>query len=150
MAKKYYTIDTNKKGATLNKQETVLTAFRLPKTLKERVDKASDGNVSEFVRRAIEEKLDRVKGAIMKDIDIRFDTTLAYSDFVFKVQESYFLPWEKTRVYEKIRFIAASHELLVSIVNEHAEELATEFGAVVRWNFEGSPQGYYVMPKNWL
>jgi Arc/MetJ-type ribon-helix-helix transcriptional regulator len=50
-----------KKGATLKKQETVLTAFRLPKTLKEQVDKASDGNVSEFVRKAIEEKLDREK-----------------------------------------------------------------------------------------
>ena len=50
-----------KKGATLKKQETVLTAFRLPKALKEQVDKASDGNVSEFVRKAIEEKLDREK-----------------------------------------------------------------------------------------
>ena len=45
----------------MKKPETVLMAFRLPKTLKEQVDKASDGNVSEFVRQAIEEKLERVK-----------------------------------------------------------------------------------------
>jgi hypothetical protein len=85
----------------------------------------------------------------MKDIEIRFDTTLAYSDFEFKVQEPYFPPWEKTVVYDRIRFIAGSHELLVSLVNEHAGELATELGVVVRWNFEGNPQGNYVMPKNW-
>jgi hypothetical protein len=85
----------------------------------------------------------------MTDIEVRFDTALAYSDFEFRVQEAYFSIWERTRVYEKIRFIAGSHELLVSIVNKHAEELATELNAVVRWNFEGSPQGNYVMPKNW-
>jgi len=45
----------------MKKPETALMAFRLPKTLKERVEKASDGNVSEFVRRAIEEKLAREK-----------------------------------------------------------------------------------------
>jgi len=45
----------------MKKPETVLMALRLPKTLKERAEKASDGNVSEFVRKAIEEKLERVK-----------------------------------------------------------------------------------------
>jgi len=45
----------------MKKPETVLTAFRLPKTLIEQVDRVSKGNRSEFIRQAIAEKLEREK-----------------------------------------------------------------------------------------
>ena len=45
----------------MKKPETVLTAFRLPKTLIEKVDKVSNGNRSEFIRQAVAEKLERIK-----------------------------------------------------------------------------------------
>lgn len=51
----------------MKKPETVLTAFRLPKTLIEKVDKVSNGNRSEYIRKAVTEKLEK-KGNEMKDI----------------------------------------------------------------------------------
>ena len=45
----------------MKKPETVLTAFRLPKILIEQVDKISDGNRSEYIRKAVAEKLEREK-----------------------------------------------------------------------------------------
>jgi len=45
----------------MKKPETVLTAFRLPKTLIEQVDRVSNGNRSEFIRKAVTEKLEREK-----------------------------------------------------------------------------------------
>ena len=45
----------------MKKPETVLTAFRLPKILIEKVDKVSNGNRSEFIRQAVAEKLERIK-----------------------------------------------------------------------------------------
>jgi len=41
----------------MKKPETVLTTFRLPKALIEKIDKSSNGNRSEFIRNAIAEKL---------------------------------------------------------------------------------------------
>ena len=43
----------------MKKPETVLTAFRLPKTLIEKVDKVSNGNRSEFIRIALAEYIKR-------------------------------------------------------------------------------------------
>ena len=45
----------------MKKPETVLTAFRLPKTLIEQVDRVSNGNRSEYIRKAVTEKLEREK-----------------------------------------------------------------------------------------
>ena len=45
----------------MKKPETVLTAFRLPKTLIEQVDRVSNGNRSEYIRKAVIEKLEREK-----------------------------------------------------------------------------------------
>ena len=45
----------------MKKPETVLTAFRLLKTLIEQVDRVSNGNRSEFIRLSIAEKLEREK-----------------------------------------------------------------------------------------
>jgi metal-responsive CopG/Arc/MetJ family transcriptional regulator len=45
----------------MKESETILTALRIPRTTIERVDKVSDGNRSEFIRQAIDEKLARVK-----------------------------------------------------------------------------------------
>jgi len=45
----------------MKKPETVLTAFRLPKTLIEQVDRVSNGNRSKFFRQAVAEKLEQVK-----------------------------------------------------------------------------------------
>ena len=39
----------------------VLITMRIPRTTIERVDKVSDGNRSEFIRQAIDEKLAREK-----------------------------------------------------------------------------------------
>jgi len=41
--------------------EKVLITMRIPRTTIERVDKASNGNRSEFIRQAIDEKLTREK-----------------------------------------------------------------------------------------
>jgi metal-responsive CopG/Arc/MetJ family transcriptional regulator len=56
-----YTVSTIRKGAFMKESETILTALRIPRTTIERVDKVSDGNRSEFIRQAIDEKLARVK-----------------------------------------------------------------------------------------
>ena len=45
----------------MKKPETVLTAFRLPKTLSDKVDRVSNGNRSEYIRKAVTEKLEREK-----------------------------------------------------------------------------------------
>ena len=45
----------------MKKPETVLTAFRLPKTLIEQFDRVSNGNRSEYIRKAVTEKLEREK-----------------------------------------------------------------------------------------
>ena len=45
----------------MEKPELILTAFRIPRTTIEQVDKISNGNRSEFVRQAIDEKLEREK-----------------------------------------------------------------------------------------
>lgn len=45
----------------MKKPETVLTAFRLPKTLSDQVDRVSNGNRSEYIRKAVTEKLEREK-----------------------------------------------------------------------------------------
>jgi len=45
----------------MKKPETVLTAFRLPKILIEQVDRVSNGNRSEYIRKAVTEKLEREK-----------------------------------------------------------------------------------------
>ena len=45
----------------MKKPETVLTAFRLPKILSDQVDRVSNGNRSEYIRKAVTEKLEREK-----------------------------------------------------------------------------------------
>jgi len=45
----------------MKKPELILTAFRMPRTTIEQVDKVSNGNRSEFIRQAIDEKLAREK-----------------------------------------------------------------------------------------
>ena len=45
----------------MTKPETVLTAFRLPKILSDQVDRVSNGNRSEYIRKAVTEKLEREK-----------------------------------------------------------------------------------------
>jgi len=45
----------------MKKPETILTALRISRTTIEQVDKVSNGNRSEFIRQAIDEKLAKVK-----------------------------------------------------------------------------------------
>jgi metal-responsive CopG/Arc/MetJ family transcriptional regulator len=45
----------------MKKPELILTAFRIPRTTIEQVDKVSNGNRSEFIRQAIDEKLEKEK-----------------------------------------------------------------------------------------
>jgi metal-responsive CopG/Arc/MetJ family transcriptional regulator len=45
----------------MKKPEKVLITMRIPRATVEQVDKASDGNRSEWIRQAIDEKLAREK-----------------------------------------------------------------------------------------
>ena len=74
------------------------------------------------------------------------DPTLASGTFEFKRNWARGVTWEDEPVFAKITFVSRTRDGLIRMVDEYAFAIAKSQKLEVRWNFEGMPQGHYVLP----
>ena len=56
------------------------------------------------------------------------------------------LNWNELFVYDTLTFVLTTYEETYKKVNEHVQGLANDWNLLIRWNYQGQLQGYYVRP----